>query len=118
MLGAIIHSGKDIENRVWTTTYRGPLLIHAAKPLTKPAYADFLLACKEEGRRVVDIPAHHELLRQTGGIVGIVDLVDVVEKSRSKWFCGPYAFVLKNPKPLPFRPMPGKLGLFDVSPRP
>jgi ASCH domain len=27
----IIAGHKDVENRSWTTTYRGPLLIHAAR---------------------------------------------------------------------------------------
>ncbi|MBL8866467.1 MAG: ASCH domain-containing protein, partial [Planctomycetia bacterium] len=28
---AILHFGKSVENRTWSTSYRGPLLIHAAK---------------------------------------------------------------------------------------
>jgi hypothetical protein len=28
---AVIYRGKDVENRRWRTTYRGPLLIHAGK---------------------------------------------------------------------------------------
>jgi hypothetical protein len=28
---ATIYAGKDVENRRWRTTYRGPLLIHAGK---------------------------------------------------------------------------------------
>ena len=27
----ILHNGKDIENRDWSTRYRGPVLIHASK---------------------------------------------------------------------------------------
>jgi hypothetical protein len=50
-----------------------------------------------------------------GAIVGRVDLADCVKSSRSKWFFGPYGFVLTNPvefeKPIPFK---GKLGLFEV----
>ncbi len=26
---AIVHGGKDVENRSWATSYRGPVLIHA-----------------------------------------------------------------------------------------
>ena len=33
---AIIHGGKDVENRTWRTAYRGPLLIHAS--LSRRAY--------------------------------------------------------------------------------
>ena len=50
-----------------------------------------------------------------GAIVGRVDLVDCVASSRSRWFFGPYGFVLKNPvefgKPIPYK---GRLGLFEV----
>jgi hypothetical protein len=39
-----------------------------------------------------------ELVR--GAIVGVVDVVDCVDKHKSKWFGGPVVFVLKNPRPL------------------
>jgi hypothetical protein len=32
----------------------------------------------------------------------------------SAWFKGPYAFVLRNARPLPFRVSPGRLSFFDV----
>ena len=55
-----------------------------------------------------------ELLR--GGIIGIVDLVDIVEKHGSRWFDGSgFGWILKNPKPLPFQRMDGRLNLFEVS---
>jgi hypothetical protein len=52
-----------------------------------------------------------------GGIIGIVDLIDVVERHRSKWFSGPYGFVLANPRPLK-KPiaMAGKLSLWEIPP--
>jgi hypothetical protein len=50
-----------------------------------------------------------------GGIIGEVDLVDVVTSSRSKWFTGPFGLVLENPRIWPkLKPYSGKLGLFDV----
>jgi hypothetical protein len=45
-----------------------------------------------------------------GGVVGIVHVVDCVEKSKSKWFEGPVGFVLEKANKLPFVPMTGKLG--------
>lgn len=50
-------------------------------------------------------------------IIGVVEIVDVVERHRSKWFQGPYGFILANPQSLE-KPIPckGKLGLWDVSP--
>ena len=35
---AIVHAGKDIENRDWSTRYRGPVCIHAAKGMTKDEF--------------------------------------------------------------------------------
>jgi hypothetical protein len=50
-----------------------------------------------------------------GGIIGRVELVDVVRQSDSKWFSGPIGFVLRDPVALPFTPTRGMLNLFDVS---
>jgi hypothetical protein len=35
---------------------------------------------------------------ELGGIVGEAEIVDSVEKSKSKWFRGEYGFVVNNPK--------------------
>jgi hypothetical protein len=48
-----------------------------------------------------------------GGIIGQVDIVDCVDKSASPWFVGPFGFVLRNPRILPFRPCKGALGFFN-----
>ena len=50
----------------------------------------------------------------TGGIVGKVEIIDCVTQYKSRWFNGPYGFVLVNAEPLPFKPYKGNLGLFDV----
>ena len=36
---AIIHAGKDIENRSWATKFRGRVLIHASKGMTQEEFA-------------------------------------------------------------------------------
>jgi hypothetical protein len=102
---AIIFAGKDIENRSWYTKYRGPFLIHAGA-----AYrADVSLP------RGVHAPARTDL--EFSAILGVVDLVDVVQSSRSRWFLGEYGFVLRNPRAFS-RPIPckGKLGLWTPTP--
>jgi hypothetical protein len=58
------------------------------------------------------LPAFYELER--GGIIGSVEIVDCVDRSDSPWFFGPWGFILRSPEILPFRPMRGALGLFDV----
>ena len=104
----IINAGKDIENRTWSTSYRGPLLIHASK---KPV-PDIAQLISELAGCGIDMPRTHEY--HYGGIIGVVTLIDVVTRSYSGWFDGPYGFVLKHAKSLPFAATRGRLGLFDT----
>jgi hypothetical protein len=104
----IVAGKKDIENRTWKTHYRGRLLIHAASRM-----ADQPLSEVEE-EYGVKLPPLVEMRR--GWIVGICDLVDCVTEHRSKWFEGPYGFVLRNARKRPFREMKGALNLWDYPP--
>lgn len=112
---AILNAGKDVENRSWTTRYRGPLLIHAAKGCTKAEYED----AAEFIELVTDglaAPALGELPR--GGIVGACDLYGVFGKNDrgvGHWK-QPDAFGLRlgGVERLKFRAYPGALGLFRV----
>lgn len=108
----IIHAGKDIENRSWPTRFRGRVLVHAAQGMTRQEYFDVehFIAGHHGGR--IQLPPADDLAR--GGIIGSVEIVDCVSESNSPWFFGPYGFILRNPEPLPFAPMRGRLGLFEV----
>ncbi len=108
---AMFYAGKDVENRSWPTRYRGRVLIHASLQFDGPrdaAFANCTIWAREANARppdgVYDFPL--------GGIVGEAEIVDCVTQSDSRWFEGPYGFVLRNAKPLPFRPCRGKLGFF------
>jgi|HubBroStandDraft_2_1064218.scaffolds.fasta_scaffold383611_1 hypothetical protein len=108
----ILHAGKNIENRNWqprnpALRFRGTCLIHAGIAL-QPISDELRAWVKQTAG--VDLPRSDELPR--GGIVGQVDVVDVVRASSSPWFEGPCGLVLKNPKPLPFRAYKGMLGFF------
>lgn len=100
---AICNAGKDIENRNWPTNFRGEFLIHAGKKYDPDGY-EFL-------REFDIIPPSYEI--HFGGIVGKATLVNCVTKHNSKWFFGPYGFVLANRKPLDFIPLKGQLGFFE-----
>lgn len=113
---AIVQGWKDIENRTWETRYRGPLLIHAAAAPPDPAD---LAPVETMLGRPLNREERAEIMRRSGagscgGIVGIVDLVDVVTAHPSPWFVGPVGWVLRNPRPLPFRPCRGRLGLWST----
>jgi hypothetical protein len=93
----IIHGLKDIENRDWTTSYRGALLIHAGKRVDEQCFGS-------DGRLLIDywrsrygdalvarMPQQQQEY-ETGGLVGIATVVDVVTHSESPWFFGRYGW--------------------------
>lgn len=105
---AIVHAGKDIENRDWFTHHRGPICIHAAKGNTWPEWDDALFFMMS-----IDVhpPFRHAIER--GGIIGTAEIVDCVSASRSPWFFGKWGFVLANVQPVEFIPAKGALGFFE-----
>lgn len=109
----ILHAGKDIENRVWSTRLRGRILVHAAKGMTRDEYREALeFAHCHCGVPIAKLPKFEALER--GGIVGAVDIADCVNQSESPWFVGTHGFVLQNPEVIPFHPVKGQLGFFNV----
>ncbi|WBF05198.1 ASCH_ASC-1 domain containing protein [Burkholderia phage CSP3] len=109
---------KDIENRTWRTSYRGPLLIHASKGMTIAEYVDVRGFLRLIGREDIEMPHPKELER--GGIIGVADLMAVVPPAgrTSPWHMeGCYGLYLRNARPLPFIPYTGRLGIFDVPDR-
>lgn len=108
----ILNAGKDIENRSWPTKFRGRILVHAAKGMTRAEYEEADDPLWAKGGPTIDLPPFEEL--QRGGVVGLVEIVDCVASSNSPWFFGQFGFVLRDPKPLPFLPWKGRLGFFDI----
>lgn len=102
----IVSGHKDVENRTWRRNFRGPVLIHAGKKHDVGAVPPNGLNWPQ--------PAMLEMPEEFGGIIGVAEVVDCVDHHRSPWFVGPYAFVLKNARRLPFMPMRGMLGFFPA----
>ena len=121
----ILKAGKNIENRDWPTKYRGRILVHAAKGMTRAEHEDAIAfaveAIKADPRNVGaerkvtlrDLGFAFEDLPR-GGIFGSVEIVACMTDSSSPWFVGRYGFMLREPQPLPFVPYRGQLGFFDV----
>lgn len=130
---AVLHLRKDIENRVWRSDFRGPVLLHASKwyrpqVVMEDAEDAALMLRRSSGYSPPDslFPKDaagkpirrltHDMLRPSCGcIVGMVDVVDCVSRRNSPWFVGPYGFVLWGPvalnNPIPCK---GMLGFFTV----
>jgi hypothetical protein len=102
----IVAGHKLIENRSWSTRYRGPLLIHAS-----------MRPDREQGLSEIELRYSVNIERSalhTAGVVGRVELIDVVTTSDSRWFKGPFGWVLANPVQLPFMQATGRRRLFDL----
>jgi hypothetical protein len=71
-------------------------------------------ACAADGRGVK--PGWHLLEDPVPAHLGDATLkvVDVVQHHVRPWFRGPYGFVLHDARPMPFVPVRGQLGFFDV----
>jgi hypothetical protein len=117
--GLILRHGKNIENRGWSTQYRGPMWIHAAKPWSD-LDAEWLLERGIDPGQVEPWTPEHPK-----GIVGLVDVVGVCNTWSSSLSyskdceCGPWAmpdqfhWQLADPRPLPEPvPCPGRPGLW------
>jgi hypothetical protein len=74
---AILHEGKDIENRSWQSSFRGWPAIHAsAQPKPRVKFP--------RGIRVPDLKTLY-----CSAICGVARVVDIVTRSSSKWFNHP-----------------------------
>jgi hypothetical protein len=105
---AIMHAGKMIENRPRRTHLREVIAIHASLAPARgwePWYPP----------RAPKVPPSEKWV--LGAILGFVEIVDCVEEHRSKWFLGPFGYVLANPRPLR-KPVAckGALGFWTVPP--
>jgi hypothetical protein len=108
---AILHEGKDIENRCWRRSFRGWLALHAsAQPWRDAVFP-----------RGIGVPDLGTL--DYGAICGVARLVDIVTSSRSKWFWPPadgaanFGWLLADVRALG-TPIPckGALGLWEIAP--
>ena len=116
---AIVHGYKRVENRVWETPYRGPLLIHSGQSPASDERATQILQTLS-----VAVPPLSQFLR--GRIIGVVDLVDILplKKYLAKHgdsplnrglAVGPYCWVLANPRTCEPIPCSGNFQLWSAA---
>ena len=109
---AMLHLGKDVENRRWPTKFRGPVVIHAS------------LTWDHEGEEFLrEMCAQIPEDMPRGAFVGTMRITgcrryrpDLVE---SLWAFGPWCFDVADAKPL-HAPIPakGRLGFYRWVPEP
>lgn len=110
---AIIHAGKDVENRSkYAITMGGMkpgrIAIHASKGMTR---AEYEAAARFMESIHIACPRPDQLVR--GAIIGTVEVSGHVSSSASPWFFGPWALTLTAAAPCDPVPAAGKLGYFD-----
>ena len=114
---AILH-GKPVENRDWSTNFRGRFYLHASK-FWKPEdiacdFDDIFDMADEDN---ITLPEFDfDAIKSAGGcIVGSAVITDCVTKHPSAFFQGKFGFLLAEPiefrTPIPFK---GALGFFNV----
>jgi hypothetical protein len=111
----IVNGYKDVENRTWPTNFRGRILIHAGKGMTRDEYEDAQETALDAGIADGVLPAFKQLER--GGIVGVATIANCIHpnKRTSPWHMGSqFGFHMVNAQPLPFVPCCGQLGIFDI----
>ena len=111
---AILHGGKDVENRDWRRpnpglTFRGRVALHASSGMTQDEY-DAIMP-----RSAPPIPPPHLLVR--GAIIGHVTIMDIIrdpnrDMIKSEWFHGPVGLMLHDPVAIDPIPCAGALGFF------
>lgn len=113
---AIIHAGKDVENRSWlpqrsTWRQRGRVAILASKGMTQDEYWEASDFMKNLG---IICPRPHELVR--GAIIGSVEITAHcyarATHPGSPWFFGPGALLLRSPTACEPIPADGQLDFF------
>ena len=117
----ILFGHKDIENRSWTPPARllgQRILIHAGKQVDI-SWSNMISWLRMQQLHNPDI--ERDMLRgydpaRQGALLGEVTLASCVTSSPSRWFQGPFGFVLSDPTPFGTpEPCRGMLGFFRAS---
>jgi len=121
---AVAKGIKPIENRGWTTNYRGTLAIHAAARWddeAEEALREVVQRARTQGAVLPRTLADDFPLSSLGAVVAIADLMDICTQLDGQCDCGPWAQIgqnhwqLANVQPLSEAvPAKGRLGLWEL----
>ncbi|MEM8848606.1 MAG: hypothetical protein AAGE03_01090 [Pseudomonadota bacterium] len=110
---AVIHGGKDIENRSAYSVRVGGMVagrvaVHAALGMRREEYDWAVWRMGQDG---LVVPRPDDLVR--GAVIGSVEVVDFVTESASPWFGGPVGLALREPVACVAIPAVGARGYFE-----
>jgi hypothetical protein len=71
---AVFHAGKDVENRIWWTNYRGPVWLTSSQRTSRTYYRNACAVLRD--RAGIVAPAYEELC--FGHVLGLVQIVDCI----------------------------------------
>ena len=123
---AVVVGAKTVENRTWSSTYVGPLAIHASRREEREAVPEVLRMVHGQLRPPFDMERLRRLYEENkrlGCVVGQVEMTGCTkggdagtwDEAMVRWFKGPFGFVFENARiatqPIPFR---GRLGLWEL----
>lgn len=112
---AITYGWKPVENRKWSTRYRGPVAIHAGLREETEAVAWVVEAvARQTGISADTVEMMYATRRALGCYVGYGVITDCVTSSDSPWFFGPVGIVIEEAVAFRSRPHPGRLGIYTV----
>jgi len=115
---AIIHAGKNIENRTWQTKHRGPLAIHASKRRHRGEYQYarqvIQRILRDAGKSDMGVPRFEEAIR--GAIIGTVEVTGIAltEPESRWWWTGPVGWMLSKQHATAPQKISGQQGLWTV----
>ena len=116
--GLIMLGIKNIENRTWTTQYRGKLIIQASAQMYDTDWMSARYTCRKLN---IKFPDGDMMLGKTGELLGAVTLTKILPALNTgevgaDWQIEMnYGWVLENPLPFPVTiQVKGKLGLWDL----
>ncbi|MDO9179128.1 MAG: ASCH domain-containing protein [Agitococcus sp.] len=104
-----------IDDRTWSTAYRGRLWIHASKKVHEPFYAEL------KKNQELALPPLTQL--EQGGLIGYTDLTACLAPGEGDYPLGlrahggpggHYGLMLEHPVKTPFEPIRGLPGIFKV----
>lgn len=120
---ALIHGGKDVENRSWGTKFQGRLAIHAGRQfdMNRAEWDAMSNGLYGEPWHSMARAYNKQPVHVLGAIIGTVEVFECQPSFAcdSPWKAGPdpdyFCWRVRNPIALPEPiPMRGQLGLWDV----